>query len=138
MRKGMRAAIPAAIVSAIAATAVAACSSSTAKPDDAAAQAAQEYYDSLKNGGYDFFTDMHHQPESIPASYREQLVTNTKMFWSELNKLHGGVSEVRVANCISDSLHSTANAFLLLCFSDSTKEEIVVPMIKVNDRWMMK
>ena len=49
-----------------------------------------------------------------------------------------GISEVRVLNCKNDSLSPTAEAYLLLCFGDSTKEEIVVPMVKDKDKWMMR
>lgn len=121
------------------ATIVAACSSKASKTkDDAAAQAAKCYYDSLSNGGYEYFTDMFHREGKIPESYREQLVANTKMFLHNINKEHNGISEIRVINCKNDSITPTAEAYLLLCFKDSTKEEIVVPMIKYKDMWLMR
>lgn len=115
-----------------------ACSSQKAKNDDAAAQAAKCYYDSLSNGGYEYFIDMCHRVERIPASYREQLVANAKMYLAAMNEEHKGISEIRVLNCKNDSLNPTAEAYLLLCFRDSTKEEIVVPMVKYKDKWMMR
>ena len=118
--------------------AAAACSGKGQKPDFAAAEAAKEYYDSLNNGGHEYFTDMHLRTESIPDSYREQLVVNSKMFIHELRNAHNGISEVRVLNCKKNTSGNEAEAFLLLCFGDSSKEEIVVPMIKVNEKWMMK
>ena len=115
-----------------------ACTSEKTKNDDAAAQAAKCYYDSLCNGGYEYFTDMCHRVERIPASYRDQLVANAKMYLATVNKEHKGISEIRILSCRNDSLNPTAEAYLLLCFKDSTKEEIVVPMVKYKDKWMMR
>ena len=127
------------VLSMIAAIVNVACSSEAPiKNDDAAAQAAKCYYDSLNNGGYEYFTDMYHRQERIPDSYREQLVANTKMYLDNIKKEHKGISEVRVLNCKNDSLHPTAEAYLLLCFGDGTKEAIVVPMVKDKDKWMMR
>lgn len=127
------------VLSMIAAIVNVACSSEAPiKNDDAAAQAAKCYYDSLNNGRYEYFTDMYHRQERIPDSYREQLVANTKMYLDNIRKEHKGISEVRVLNCKNDSLSPAAEAYLLLCFGDSTKEEIVVPMVKDKDKWMMR
>ena len=50
------------VLSMIAAIVNVACSSEAPiKNDDAAAQAAKCYYDSLNNGGYEYFTDMYHR-----------------------------------------------------------------------------
>lgn len=138
MHRRMKAAILAATISICLAAALSACSSGQSKPDVAAAMAAKDYYDSLANGGYAYFTDMHYRKERIPESYRKQLIDNTKMFLSETGKSHGGIKEVIMQNCRNDSLGTSAEAYLVLCFNDSTKEEIVVPMIKVNGKWMMR
>ena len=83
------------VLSMIAAIVNVACSSEAPiKNDDAAAQAAKCYYDSLNNGGYEYFTDMYHRQERIPDSYREQLVANTKMYLDNIRKEHKGISEV--------------------------------------------
>jgi hypothetical protein len=39
---------------------------------------------------------------------------------------------------VNDSVQPTANAFLMLCFGDSTIEEVVVPMVKHEGKWLMK
>lgn len=114
------------------------CSHEEAKPDFAAAEAAKEYYDSLNNGGHEYFTSMSLPGERIPDSYREQLVANTKMYLAGLRKDHKGISEVRIVDCKNNPRQSTAEAYLLLCFDDSVKEEVVVPMVKRNGRWMMR
>lgn len=138
MLNGMKIAISVAISFVSLCIAATACSSGQHKPDDAAAQAAREYYDSLRKGGYEYFTDMHFRKERIPESYHSQLIDNAKMFVSDLGNSHGGIKEVCIQNCKNDSTGTSAEAFLMLCFGDSTKEEIVVPMVKVNNKWMMR
>lgn len=117
---------------------LAACSAKQQKPDFAAAEAAKEFYDSLNNGGYKYFTSMTLRTESIPDSYREQLEANNKMYLAGLRNDHGGISEVRIVNCRNDAKGETAEAYILMCFADSTKEEIVVPMVKHEGKWMMR
>lgn len=108
------------------------------KPDTVAADTAKLFYDSLCRGGYEYFTDMTYQPERIPDGYRRQLVDNTKMYFKSLCDEHGGVARVEVSNCRYNADKTVAEAFLLLCFADSSKNEIVVPMTKHDGKWMMK
>lgn len=106
--------------------------------DFEAANAAKGYYDQLVRQQCDSFVSGMNLPERIPESYREQLVLNAQMFIEEQNEEHNGLREVRVVNCVNDSAATTAHAFLLLCYGDSTIEEIVVPMVKRDDKWYMK
>lgn len=131
------------IIRSVAAAAVmlslSACGEKAAKPDTAAADAAKEIYDSLNNGGYEYFTDMTYRPERIPDTYREQLVANSKMYLAMIKEEHKGLDSVTVSSCkYANKEKTAAEAYLLLCFSDSAKEEIVVPMVKNGDKWMMK
>lgn len=112
--------------------------SDNGKEDFAAAHAAKDYYDLLLKEKYDGFVDGMNFPDAITKNYREQLVANARMFVAEQQRLHKGMNEVRVVNCVNDSTQTTANAFLMLCFSDSTVEQVVVPMVKRDGRWFMK
>ena len=52
---------------------------------------------------------------------------------------HGGITAVSVSSVRTDSLDAYTSVFLLLCYGDSTQEEIVVPMVDAGDgRWRMK
>ena len=104
-------------------------------PEEVAAQAAKTYYDLLLQGKYDQFVDGRYQPDSIPASYREQLVANAKMFIGEQQEAHRGIKEVRIANAKADTLHHVANVFLVFVYGDSTNEEVLVPMVEHKGVW---
>ena len=103
-----------------------------------AARAAKEYYDTLLAGHAATFVGGMYLPDSIPDSYRQQLEANAKMFVARQQEEHGGICDVKILNCVNDSAAPTANAFLLLTFGDSLREEIVVGMVKHQGRWLMR
>lgn len=107
-------------------------------PSEMVGRTAKLYYDNLLHGRYAEFVDGHYRTDSIPDSYRRQLIDNMRMFTAQQNEEHHGISEVRVVRATADTVRHEGNAFLMLCFRDSTKEEIVVPMVQVNGLWMMK
>lgn len=103
-----------------------------------AGQTAKAYYDQLLRGDYESFVAGSWRPDSIPASYHEQLVTNAKMFVGQQNEEHQGIREVRVANAQADTARHSANVFLLFAYGDSTTEEVVVPMVEHKGVWYMR
>lgn len=105
------------------------------EPGALAAQAAKAYYDALLQGRYEEFVDGRFQPDSIPGSYREQLLANARMFVGQQQELHRGIREVRVANAAVDTSSHTANVFLVFVYGDSTHEEVVVPMVEHRGVW---
>lgn len=103
-----------------------------------AAHAAQVYYDQLLKGDYGSFVDGRYQPNSMPESYRQQLIANAKMYVDQQNKEHKGIKSVKVSAATADTAKHVANAFLTFSFGDNTKEEVVVPMIESNGTWLMR
>lgn len=115
------------------------CACSKEKQDDnAAALAAKEYYDHLLAGRYADYVGGFADADSLPPSYREQLLANAKQFMAQQKAEHGGITEVGVVSVNTDSTTMRASAFLMLCFGDSTREEIVVPMTERGGRWLMR
>lgn len=108
------------------------------REDDAAAKAAKEYYDHLFGGRYIEYVSGFADTDSLPPSYREQLVVNAKQFVAQQKEAHGDVCDIRIVTSKTDSVAGRTDAFLLLAFADSAKEEIVVPMVERGGRWVMK
>lgn len=108
------------------------------EPRDMAAEAAKAYYDSLMAGGYGYFVDGVYRADSIPSTYRDQLVVNAKMFVYGLKEEHNGVNNIRILRSSTDSVRNVTSVFLMLCFGDSVNEEIVVPMVEKDGKWLMK
>ena len=76
--------------------------------------------------------------DSLPDDYRAQLLTSYKQYKQTLDEMHGGVASVTISNTRNDSLMQMMQAFLLLHFKDSTKEEIIVPMVLEGAEWKMR
>lgn len=116
--------------------ALCACSSPT--PEEMASLAAKGYYEHLLKGEYDKFLEGKAGSDSLPEAYRRQLLAGYKQFLSQQNSLHNGINEIRVINAWRDTILNYTNVFLMLCFGDSTNEQVSVPMIEHNGRWRMK
>ena len=116
--------------------ALCACSSPT--PEEVASLAAKGYYEHLLKGEYDKFLEGKAGSDSLPEAYRRQLLAGYKQFLSQQNSLHNGINEIRVINARRDTILNYTNVFLMLCFGDSTNEQVSVPMIEHNGRWRMK
>ena len=116
---------------------LAACGNAT--KEELAALAAQGYYDHLIHGEYEqFYEGMDQRALSEEPAYRSQMLDNLRQFMARQEQEHRGVLEVRVSNATTDTVQQFTNVFLVLCFGDSTNEEIVVPMVERNGAWRMK
>lgn len=116
-------------------------SCSNAKPQDPnelAVRAAKVYYDYLIAGNFEAYVDGFYRPDSIPGSYREQLIVNAKQYIGQIKDDHSGLAAVQSVRAKTDTAHHVGRAFLMLCFADSTKEEIVVPMVLHEGNWYLK
>ena len=114
-----------------------ACSSGP-DPGEVAAQAAKEYYTQLLAGKYEHYVDGFYRPDSIPVSYRRQLIDNAKMFVGQQKAERRGILDVRVVNAVADTTKRSANVFLIFAYGDSTSEEVVVPMVLHRGVWYMR
>ncbi len=115
---------------------LAACSSPS--KEELAALAAKGYYQHLVDGEYEHFVDGRLMADSLPADYRSQLIEGYKQFIAQQQATRGGISEVRVSRAFTDSTTHYTSVLLMLCYGDSTSEEVVVPMVERNGRWRMK
>ena len=113
-----------------------ACSSPT--PEELAALAAEGYYRHLVQGDYEHFLEGKAGSDSLPADYREQLLTGYRQFMAQQERAHGGIRDIRISSARHDTLADYTTVLLVLCFSDSTDEEIVVPMSCHDGRWRMR
>ena len=107
-------------------------------PREMAGRTAKLYYENLLHGRYDVFVDGFYRPDSIPSSYRSQLIDNARMYVAQMNDDHHGLARVDLIRATADTARNEGRAFLLLCFADSTREEVVVPMVRIENLWMMR
>jgi len=107
-------------------------------PEALAMKTAQQSYAALAKGEYEEFLSARMGMDSIPDSYREQLIVGYKQFLNQQESNHGGIVEVEAMRAEADLQLQVMQVFLCLHFRDSTNEEIVVPMVEHNGQWKMK
>lgn len=103
-----------------------------------AAVAAKGYYDLLLEGKYAEFMAGYNHPNRLPAGYHDQLVMNAQMFVEQQKSEHNGIAKVNILNAKADTAHHVADVFLQMVYADSTKEQVVVPMVEVKGEWKMR
>lgn len=106
--------------------------------EEMAALAAEGYYRHLLRGEYDAFMQGKAGLDSMPEDYRNQMRMAYRQFMTQQEESHRGVSDVRISNSRTDSALQCVNVCLVLCFGDSTNEEVVVPMVERNGSFRMK
>ena len=103
-----------------------------------AAEAAKHYYENLISGKYKLFLEGMNLPDKLPGSYESQMLKNFEVFIKRQEKEHKGIRQVSVHSAQFRAKDSTANAYLLLHYGDSTTEQMVVPMLKKRGLWYMR
>jgi len=107
-------------------------------PEECASLAAKGYYEHLAAGEYDAYLDGVNGMTDAPADYRRQQRIAAEQFMKRLQQQHKGISAVEVSSAKTDSSLHCTNVFLILCFADSTKEEVCVPMVEKNGLFWMR
>ena len=107
-------------------------------PGEIAAQTAKQYYDELVSWHYDKFVNGKFQPGKIPENFRDELITNAKMFIGQQNEAHKGIRHVRIDHATADTVRHVANVFLVFTYGDKTSEIVVVPMVEHKNTWYLR
>ena len=103
-----------------------------------AAIAAKGYYDLLLEEKYDSFVRGYHQPCQLPQKYHQQLLLNAQMFVEQQQEEHKGIVRLNILNATADTTHHVAEVFLQMVYGDSTKEQVLVPMVQEKGIWKMR
>ena len=106
--------------------------------EEQASLAAKGYYTHLIKGEYELFLEGKQGAGLLPENYRSQLLDGYRQYVAQQETLHHGIREVRVATARRDTLANYTEVFLILCFGDSTNEEVVVPMEEHQGQWRMR
>ena len=115
------------------------CGCSERTPEQQAIDTVVQSFEGLLSGDYEAFLNGRFAADSIPESYREQLLVNYKQFMHQQRKAHGDISSIVATRTQMDSIARQMQVFLMVNYADSTQEEIIVPMVEDADGlWKMK
>lgn len=100
-----------------------------------AQKAAEKYYTMLIKGNYKGFVNGYASSDNLPEDFRSQLIDATAQFMAK-----DDMRRLKSVKAISDSLceDSTAYVMLQLNFSDSTSEQIELPLVLLKEGWRMR
>ncbi len=107
-------------------------------PEQLAALAAQGYYQHLQHGEVEQYLEGTADYANMPEGFKSEQRANIKMFLAQQKAAHGDITLVEVSNATADTIQKIVYALLNIQFADSTKEEICVPMISKEGKWMMR
>lgn len=107
-------------------------------PEQLAALAAKGYYQHLQQGDIEHYLEGTLGYDSMPEGFKNEQRANIKMFLAQQKEAHGGIASVDVSNATADTIQKIVYALLNIQFADSTKEEICVPMVSRDGKWIMK
>ena len=101
---------------------------------EAAREAAESYYSMLIKGDYKGFVNGYADAENMPEGFRSQLADATAQFMA-----NDDMRSLVNVSALSDSLGEDSTAFVMLQlqFSDSTLEQIEMPLILTKEGWKM-
>lgn len=117
---------------------IVACGEKELTPEEKAKASVRESYEHLLAYRYDQFVGGCAGADSLSPDYREQLVTACKQFMAQQVQAHGAILSFQIGNARLDSTLQHMEVFVVLNYTDGMEEEIVVPMVEHNGRWMMK
>ena len=112
-------------------------SCSDVSPEQQAAESAKAYYDFLVEGDAVRFLENKAGVDTLSADYGDQLLAAVRQYQEDIQKKHGGLREVRIADDQS-TFSILQQSTLILCYTDSTQEAIAVPMVERDGEWLMK
>jgi hypothetical protein len=109
-------------------------------PEEKAAQAALSYYNRLLEGYPDGLLAAKANVDELPSDYRTELVKVYRQYAEDMRTKHQGLHHVSLSENAPrrDTVQHLTYVFLLLSYNDSTREEIIVPMVERNGEWLLK
>ncbi len=97
---------------------------------------AKRCYEYLQEGKYEKFVGQIAYADSMSEDYRSQMIDVIAEYDATMKQQHGQLVEISVTG--DTIIGEQAHVYLQLSYADSTSEEVGVPMVKVEKKWMMQ
>lgn len=99
---------------------------------------AKQSYQYLLDGDASSFVNASLREQAIPESYREQLILSAQMFMEHQDSIHGGISKIEPLHGVVNADGKTAEVYLRFVFADGQAEQVMVPMVRADDKWYLR
>ena len=96
------------------------------------------YYELYRSGNYADYVKAMQSCDGKPADFCKQMADALKQHAARIKAEKGGAVSAEFLRTEMHAEHSAADAYLSVTYGDSTKEEIILPLVFWQDKWRLK
>ena len=96
------------------------------------------YYELYRSGNYADYVKAMQSCDDKPADFCKQMADALKQHAARIKAEKGGAVSAEFLRTELHADHSAADAYLSVTYGDSTKEEIILPLVFWQDKWRLK
>ena len=96
------------------------------------------YYELYRSGNYADYVKAMQSCDDKPADFCKQMADALKQHAARIKAEKGGAVGAEFLRTELHAEHSAADAYLSVTYGDSTKEEIILPLVFWQDKWRLK
>ena len=96
------------------------------------------YYELYRSGNYAEYVKAMQSCDDKPADFCKQMADALKQHATRIKAEKGGAVSAEFLRTELHAEHSAADAYLSVTYGDSTKEEIILPLVFWQDQWRLK
>ena len=96
------------------------------------------YYELYRSGNYADYVKAMQSCDDKPADFCKQMADALKQHAARIKAEKGGAVGAEFLRTELHAEHSAADAYLSVTYGDSTKEEIILPLVCWQDKWRLK
>ena len=111
---------------------------SASAPEGPKAEEVERIYNLFLQGQYEAYVAEMASCDSMPDFYRRQMVDLCKQHAYQQKERNGGAVQATVVRIDLAGNGLQANVFLRVLYEDHSHEEILISMVKQNDRWRLQ
>ena len=102
------------------------------------AKEVMEYYELYRSGNYAEYVKAMQSCDDKPADFCKQMADALKQHAARIKEEKGGTVSAEFLRTELHAEHFAADAYLSVTYGDSTKEEIVLPLVFWQEKWRLK
>ncbi|MCF0194872.1 MAG: hypothetical protein HUK00_06825 [Bacteroidaceae bacterium] len=99
-------------------------------------EAVEHYYQCLMDSDFNAWIDGTLHGEAYTGEVRQERIDLLRQYLQMEHELRGGICSAKAVR--DTTVEDNSYVFMELAYGDSTKEEILVPVVRQNDTWKMK
>lgn len=96
------------------------------------------YYNLQANGHFDEYIEAMHSCKGTTPEYKQHIKKLLQQHFKEILQTKKGVHHVKVVRAETNKQNNMANVFLNVTYNDSTQEEVMFPLVYVNNEWLIQ